>query len=222
MIISISHEFMFIHVYKTAGLAIDKILGRFGLQAQVELPRLFDAVLETILVSGVDPAVLSMNRHSTALELREKMRRDTYNKLFKFAFVRNPWDLQLSLYHFNVAFPEHLSIKSRRDFSSFESYIMSLDETPHPTGQQLRFLADESGNLIVDYVGRFETLAKDFSIITKRIGMPLPPLQKVNATIHDPWPTYYNLEMFERVRTRCAIDIQAFGYDEDPMAYGIS
>ena len=150
--------------------------------------------------------------------IRDTLGQDLFNKLFKFAFVRNPWDLQLSLYHFNIAHPE---FAPRAPAASFEEHIMALEPAAHPVGQQRRFLIDADGKTLVDYVGRFETLSEDFAEICARIGLDAIKLAHVNRTDHPPWTKSYTRRMFDLVRTVHRPDIDAFGYADDPAAYGI-
>ena len=105
MVISFMRRFLFVHIYKAAGMSIEQALKSYDVRSGLlghplaEQERLLQAL-------GVNPAILGMQRHVFAAEIRDTLGQDLFNKLFKFAFVRNPWDLQLSLYHFNIAHPE--------------------------------------------------------------------------------------------------------------------
>jgi len=46
---------------------------------------------------------IKLPRHSKAIAAKEMLPREFYDSLFKFAFVRNPWDLQVSSYHHSTA-----------------------------------------------------------------------------------------------------------------------
>jgi hypothetical protein len=218
MVISYMRRFLFVHVYKAAGMSIEKALKSYDVRAGLlghpltEQERLLQAL-------GFHPAILGMQRHVFAAEIREALGVDVFNRLFKFAFVRNPWDLQLSLYHFNRAHPE---FSPRKLAGNFEEHIATMDPVEHPAGQQLRFLTDGDGKMLVDYVGRFETLAEDFAEVCGRIGLDALTLERVNFTDHPPWTKSYDRRMFEIVRKVHRPDIAAFGYDDDPAAYGIA
>jgi hypothetical protein len=217
MVISYMRRFLFVHVYKAAGMSIEKALKSYDVRAgllghpMAEQERLLQAL-------GFNPAILGMQRHVSAAEVRDAIGGDLFGKLFRFAFVRNPWDLQLSLYHFNLAHPE---FAPRKPAATFEEHIHGLDPTQHPIGQQRRFLIDGDGKMLVDYVGRFETLAEDFAEICGRLGLDKLTLEHVNRTAHKPWTESYSPRMFEIVRTIHRPDIEAFGYEGDPAAYGV-
>lgn len=221
MILSTNHKFLFIHVYKAAGMSIEGVLGEYDIRhAVAHLPPPQRA--DTLRAHGIESDIFTMQRHVSATDLKRALTPDLYNCLFKFAFVRNPWDLQLSLYHFNLAHPEFIKPESKHDFSSFENYIMTQPEAGNPRGQQLQFITDESGHQIIDFIGRFETLENDFKTVCAKIGLNKLKLEKRNATKHEPWPLCYSRDMFERVKKRQAVDIEAFGYNSDPHTYGIT
>lgn len=219
MILSLSHNFLFIHVYKSAGTSIVRALGHLDFRKALEGVSPEDRS-RFLANEGIAPEVLSLPGHAFAKHVRDGLSPDVFKRLYKVAFVRNPWDLQLSLYNYNLKLP-HLQRKDR-DFSSFESFIMSTSTTEFPTGQQRRFLIDDDGTPLVDFVGRFENLEADFRTVCRQIGMDHVQLEHHNATRHDHWSTYYTREMFEHERQRAAADIAAFGYDPDPSSYAIS
>ncbi len=218
MILSLSHKFLFIHVYKVAGTSIVRALGGADVRHLVRI--LAPENQGPFLASqGIDPRFMTMHDHSFAKDVQGVIDPALFKRLFKFGFVRNPWDLQLSLYRFNVEKP-HVR-NADLDFSSFENYILCTPDAPLPHGVQKRFLFDTDGTQVVDFVGRYENLKADFSEVCQRIGIESISLGHANATKHGPWASYYTREMFEHERKRCAVDIATFGYSDDPAAYGI-
>ncbi len=218
MILSLTHKFLFIHVYKVAGTSIVQALGRTDVRKVLgkEHPKTTSLYLRC---SGVNPRFVWMEDHALAKNVRPMMRRQTFDSLYKVGFVRNPWDLQLSLYKYNIKYPQFQH--ARRDFSSFERFIMSAPEDEFPDGQQKRFLFDDDGSQLVDFIGRYENLAADFRKVCREIGMEDTELEHHNATEHAHWSTYYTPAMFDKVRRQARADIAAFGYAEDPSAYAI-
>jgi hypothetical protein len=77
---------------------------------------------------------------------------------------------------------------------------------------QMDWLVNENGKVIVDYVGKFENLEKDFEYIRKRLKI-IKPLPKTNSTKHGFYRDVYDSEMIEFVRKQCASDIEVFDYE---------
>ena len=218
MILSLSRKFLFVHVYKVAGTSITRALSCFDFRRELHPAYPLSAKL-LLSRSGINPRAIWMHGHALAKEVRDMMRPAVYNGLYKVGFVRNPWDLQLSLYKYNLKYPAYRNTK--RDFGSFERFIMSAPEGEYPLGQQKRFLFDDSGHQLVDFVGRYERLDEDLRKMCSAIGLEHTKLAHHNATSQAHWPSHYTREMFEKVRRYVAPDIEAFGYSDDPAAYAI-
>ncbi|MCB1377762.1 MAG: hypothetical protein KDK89_05250 [Alphaproteobacteria bacterium] len=78
---------------------------------------------------------------------------------------------------------------------------------------QLDFLLDEDGTMLIDKIGRFETLAQDAASIFTRIGLAGTPLPWVTASDRHPdYRTYYTVQTRDRVAQLYARDIAYFGY----------
>ena len=66
---------------------------------------------------------------------------------------------------------------------------------------------------MVDYVGRFETLGRDWDAIRCRMNcQSLPPLPRSMRSFHRPYQDYYSRDMREIVEEIYHCDIQRFGY----------
>ena len=218
MILSLSRKFLFVHVYKVAGTSIARALSSFDFRRELQPAQTRTAELY-LSSSGINPRAIWMHDHALAVEVRDMMRPAVFNALYKVGFVRNPWDLQLSLYKYNLKHPRYRNAK--RDFRSFERFIMSAPEGEYPLGQQKRFLFDERGRQLVDFVGRYEHLDEDFGKMCEAVGLEHVKLEHHNATSQTHWPSHYTREMFEKVRRSVAPDIEAFGYSDDPAPYAI-
>ena len=75
-------------------------------------------------------------------------------------------------------------------------------------------LCDAHGRILVNYVGKFETLVSDFTEITTRIGVQVV-LPHENKSVHRDYRSYYDNELRELVSRFCARDLELFGYDFD-------
>jgi hypothetical protein len=221
LIISYVRRFLFVHVIKVAGMSIEKTLWPYDVRASLGAgsPEEKANLLRGI---GINPAILEMNRHASAKDLKEALGPDLFERMFKFAFVRNPWDFQLSLYHFNLTHPEFPAHTATIKFRDFEDYIMNRPARVAPQGQQLKCIVGDDGKPMVDFVGRFENLAQDFVSVCERIGVKDAALQHINSTDHPPWQKSYTPAMFERVREISQVDIEYFGYPSEAADYGLA
>jgi len=83
--------------------------------------------------------------------------------------------------------------------------------------QQWPMITDEDGELLVDFVGRFERLEEDWTTVAERIAAR-PHLPRTHATIHRHYGAYYDRETAELVAEACAKDIELFGYELEKLA----
>ena len=83
---------------------------------------------------------------------------------------------------------------------------------------QTDYLVDLHGNLIVDYLGHYESLAEDFTTVCSRIGvshLPLPHKRKAADGDQD-YRRYYSDETAELVALHFSRDIELLGYRFEP------
>lgn len=152
--------------------------------------------------------------HTTADQARRLLPRQVYNDLFKFAFVRNPWDLLVSYYHYLLRSTGHHRHRRVKRLGGFEDYVRY--EARRGKFSQKQFLTDRRGNLLVDFVGRFESLATDFCYVCRVLGISAA-LPHVNRTPHQDYRSYYDKRTIELVAWHFREDIELFGYEFDGM-----
>ena len=80
---------------------------------------------------------------------------------------------------------------------------------------QSNWVFDMDDRLIVDYVGRYETLDADFQAIMRHLNLDIR-LPHLNAVPHRDYRSYYSHEARERVGELWAIDVENFGYVFEP------
>lgn len=161
---------------------------------------------------GFRPRIYSkdFDGHITARELEGKLPAEIFKKYFKFAFVRNPWDWQVSLYEYAMQNEQHRQHEMTRGFKSFEEYIdWRIDGN---FKLQSDFLTNTKGEIIVDQIGRLEDIEKDFEAICRHIGIDSPRLTKANSTRRKHYSEYYNASTIEKIRSTFEKDIDRFGY----------
>lgn len=206
----ISHrkKFIFIHIYKTAGTSVTSVLAPYDDNPLLNHPFVRTVRNRIGLASYNIMGFTSFEHHATALMVKNRIEKSTYDEFFKFAFVRNPWDMQVSLYHYmlkNKAHPQHSLIKKM----SFDEYIEWRVECD--VHLQKEFVVDETGNIIIDFIGRFENLSDDVRTICKNIDIEytLPDLNKSN---HRDYKVYYNAKTRKLIHDAYIDDIDIFGY----------
>jgi len=76
---------------------------------------------------------------------------------------------------------------------------------------QTNWIVDNKGQILVDFVGRFENLESDFGVVCERLHRTaaLPHIMKSQ---HEHYRSYYNETTKNIVATRFAADIERFGY----------
>jgi len=218
MLISYSHKFIYFHIAKTAGLSIREVLTPY-----CRIPERFKIRRPPQMISGKPNPLYEMWEntllHAKAADAKKELPQDVYDSFFKFAFVRNPWDWQVSMYHFILKETQHVSHERVRAMKDFEQYLEWVMETPRPfargaTKFQKDMLTDKKGNLLADFTGRFESLEQDFSHICGIIGITAS-LPKINTTAHRDYRSYYNDKTRKMVADHFQEDIKLFRYTFD-------
>lgn len=206
MLISKKHQFIFIHIYKNAGTSVTNALRPF---AASQWKNQISRILNRFHIStqfGPQP----FPDHSTASDIINIMGKDNFNSYFSFAIVRNPWDWQVSLYKYMLKNTAHHQHELAKGFGNFDEYIRW--RCAEEVRFQKDFIYSEDGELLVNYVGRFETIDDDFEKICSHIGISAS-LPKLNVSNSKPYQDYYNKETEELVRKTFHTDITLFGYD---------
>lgn len=194
MLISQKHKFIFIHIPKTGGTSVKHALGKYS----DRIPGLTDTAENTIKYG-----------HIKACDLRKRVPPEIWNNSFKFVFVRNPWDWLVSLYHFERESKKHCSHR-RTVNMSFSEYLDEWNASGRPVFQK-DWLTDSNGKLVVDFVGRFENLEKDFSYICSKLGLRRKlPHRLPSEHLH--YAKYYDEKTEKAVRRKFEEDIKFFEY----------
>jgi Sulfotransferase family len=214
MLISYSHRFIFIHIYKVAGTSIADALERYtakGVDRRSPMLRFLRSLGVHRLVPRYRLRKVRAQRHATARAIRAELPPEIFDEFYKFAFVRNPWDWQVSLYHFALNDPSHAQHQFTKSFKSFEKYLEWRVDGHYRL--QKDFVVDDQGQLIVDFVGRYETLARDFATICNRVGIDNPGLPHHRPSAHRDYRTYYTPRTAALVAEAFKEDIEFFGYE---------
>jgi len=141
---------------------------------------------------------------------------------FTFCFVRNPRARLVSLYHyFTQLKPGHRWWHSKNEdrqrivkaFGDFTTFVKRFESSPlaedfHFSPQADWITDPETGELLVDYVGRCEDLANSWEHVCKTTGFPGKPLGVVNRSEHKPFASYYTPETWDIAGSIYAADFE--------------
>ena len=204
--ISNPKKFIFIHIYKTAGSSVRSSLSPWVNQLSRE-----KLLINTLLHKSFNRMMFKdeqlLWKHAGASEYREFLGSE-YEKFFTFSFVRNPFDWQVSLYEYLRKSKGHHLHKFACQVS-FKSYLKSCVAETIKT--QSEFLTDYSGNLIVDKIGKYESLNDDFLSITKKLNLSTT-LPHLNKTIRSKCNYYYDEESEDIILRNFKRDFELFNY----------
>lgn len=217
MIISWRHQFVFVHIYRTGGTNIKATLWPFlsleerGMARAGQLwPKSLGRPPHWKLRAG------ALGSHATALDAKAVLPPSVFDRCFKFAFVRNPWALQVSLYRYMQTTPHHFQHKEVAKLKSFDAYVDWRAQNPDQ--DQLSFISDGSGRLLVDFVGRFESLSRDFERVATQIGLAGKNPRLFGQESQLDYRSHYTPRTRSIIANLHAADIRAFDYTFEPAA----
>jgi hypothetical protein len=226
MILSHAHKFIYIKTYKTGSTSIEAALSAVcgpddviteaseqlrGHRKQparnyrIEHPQKPQRPLLKRLLMRPEkhyhPSV-GYYEHMPAWRVRTYCGEDVWRSYFKFTFERNPWDRQVSWYHYKTK-----SKSVRPSFAAFNrdrrrAYVENYD------------LYEIDGAIAVDYLGRYEELERGFAEVLARIGLSgRVELPRTNVSKdRDDYRTYYDAASRDLVARWYQREITHFGY----------
>lgn len=208
--ISLSKKFLFIHIPKTGGNSLQNILHKYSEDKIVISAEHHDGK-ERFEISNTN---YNIHKHSTINEYHNEIKKKMFKNLFKFATLRNPWDLMISYYfspHRNVQdwnreeFINILNaVKTFRDYTVLKNDVDNYFKT--------LFIRLFKNNQL-DFVIRFEHLEEDFGKVCKLIDIPIEKLPTRNKSKREHYSTYYDDELKELVRNKFSYEIKLGQYE---------
>ncbi len=206
--ISHPHRCIFVHIPKTAGNSINRVFG------------------------------VGWEDHKDLQRYRDELSPELFQKYFKFAVVRNPWDRLLSDYNYQRKKSRAKDSKlfvfteggSRRNFAEWVEVALTHPEqynaerwggavspTIHRWSPQIDWISVD-GRPQVDFIARLERLPQDFRAICHRLDIPAVRLPHRNRRLHWHYSHYYERETRHLVASYYARDVEYFGYEFEQSA----
>lgn len=202
--VSREHSCIFVHIPRCAGSSVEAVVWP---GARTE---------EDLWMGFVDEY---HNRHQTgglqhllARQIREEVGARTFESMFKFTVVRNPFDRTVSQFAY---------MRRRRDLrafigmdqgSTFAEYLRLIRQRQHVQWlPQCRFVYD-GDDLLVDRIVRFEKLESSLPWVFERLGLRVASLPHRNASDRDSYRTYYTAATRREVESIYQEDLRRFDY----------
>lgn len=192
---SIENKCIFIHIPKAAGISIESTLfdDKFG--------------------------------HNLALDYLSENQK-LFNEYYKFSFVRNPYHRFASAFFYLKKGGRNKSDRNWSDnllsnIKDFRGFVMALKNEEYRIRvfngvhfrKQYQFVCDGSEEIIVDFLGRFENLEKDFNEICGVLGKNVVLKHENSASKKKDYMAMYDDEMKKVVYSLYKKDFDIFGYE---------
>lgn len=223
MILSTEQRFIFIHVPKAAGTSVHGALSHLDVFHSVrkQTPAARRAFA---LAKGLPEAAADFKLHTTVRGAIEVLGRAAFDSYYSFGFVRNPWDVAVSWFHFRLYTSHIAGHREAVEAGTFDAYVHRVLAGPDGAGlvgRQYPFVVDGDGKVALRYVGRYEELRRNFADVVAALNLSALPLDHFNQSHHAPWQSLYTPKTFAVVAAHVGRDADLFGYSRDPRAYGI-
>ncbi len=193
-------KLIFIHIPKTGGTSFEF--------AYNYIHPGFDQFINPFLIKNLTQET---DAHIPAIVLKKSFP-EKFDSYYKFCIVRNPWDRLLSSYLWIKRYQLKTNI-------GFRDWIISgFKDTPERemnifvNFNQLDWITDNSGNIIIDYIGQFDQIKQEFVKINQKLKIPKQKLPYINASRHIHYSYYYDDETKDIVREMYQKDIEYFGF----------
>jgi hypothetical protein len=145
---------------------------------------------------------------------------DIGNGVFKFSFVRNPWDRFISAWY-----TQEISVGAgKKEFTDFvisecsDGLIPSRNVYAIHFMPACHFILDEHGKIGVDFVGRYESLQNDWRTVCEKVGVEIR-LGHERWRRHKHYRYYYTSETWNIIGKLYQRDIAVFGYESEFEAW---
>lgn len=156
---------------------------------------------------------------------------DYHNTYFKFSFVRNPFDRLVSCFcdrvefgsNYETYFESNYKLNYRYNLKagmSFSDFVKTIVTIPHHLAD--RHFKSQYTTLYhnqtcqVNFVGKYESLEKDWAYIANKFDfdLRLPQLNRASTRRKKPYWQYYDQALLALVSEYYQNDIQYFDYEE--------
>lgn len=226
---------IFVHIPKTGGTSIEKILDMSRRNNFYSTNRKFDENTKNLIFdnfSEEEKLICSAKnmQHFTFLELKKLIDPNFFDSAFKFSIVRNPYARLVSEYFFalKVAQYNHLLNSIREESPSFDLFVKVQLNLPRlerirkfdaHLETQCSFLLDENNTLnSFDKIYKLETEMKNCLDFCKmKANINIIDIHAREGTHEKDMTRYYNEETKDLVYNFYKQDFDLLGYNKDSL-----
>ncbi len=231
MILSHKYKFIYIKTYKTASTSIETALSQIlGDQdvitpASEELQQHRNKARQAQNYRLDHPAVpkrpffkrllgrperyyhpsVGYYEHMPAWRIKTYVGDKIWQEYYKFSFERNPWDRQVSFFHYKN--------KNRTRPFSFDAFL----KRPKNSYVENFDLYTIEGEMALDFVGKYESLEQDFNSVIRTIGLgndvSLPVTNVSRNADAKPYREFYNEKSRRLIAEWYRREIEFFDYE---------
>lgn len=230
MILSHAHKFIYVKTYKTGSTSIEAALSaacgpddviteaseqlrgvrqKAAQNYRIEHPAKPARPLWRTLLGRPErhyhPSV-GYYEHMPAWRIRTYAGEDAWRRYFKFSFERNPWDRQVSWFHY----------KTKSAPSDAKPSFDAFNRDRRRAFVENWSLYTENDSVVLDFVGRYESLDADFARVLDTIGLGgqvTLPRENVSKSRLGTYRDYYSDASRQLMAEWYAPEIRHFGYE---------
>ena len=191
MIISKKHKYIYLACPKTGTTSIQRFL----------LEQDSTAFRNKIVI---DDQLIKFEGHSKINNIKKKLH-NNFNEFQVIGFIRHPYSRIVSSYFFYKKGGKTASINPRKRGLIHNLRYLSAKILPfkiwalvYPYKSNKEFFVDDKNETIVQHIGLFENLNKDFEQILRKLDLnfDVSKLKKINKSNHKDINTYYKNRFF--------------------------
>ena len=207
MIFSSSKKFIFFAVPKTGTHAVREVLRPLLTEGDWEQQMLTGHTLSPV------PELANIGHGRISYQqLRRAVGQELITNLFSFAIVRHPIERFMSVCAFlartDPSYADDPVGWAKRAFG-FERFRQRVLVRP-----QSELLIDDSGELALSFIGRYEQLEQDLKEICEELGAPVPNLKRRNVTPNEKPDIYRDRDFVSELEAFYSADFRLLGYDQ--------
>tara|TARA_B100000131_G_C17994675_1_gene564007 strand:- start:136 stop:789 length:654 start_codon:yes stop_codon:yes gene_type:complete len=191
-VVSIEKKVLYFHLPKTGGSSIAELLRS----------------------NNMDDRVLTNKRgiNEEKVVYFKKVLSD-WEQYYKFTFIRDKFDLLISLYNYDRQLNGEYSLPKDVTFEQFIKEHVGVRDPLYTTRIDQYYLTHVNNHCMFDFIGRFENYNEDLNIVCEKLGIENTQI-RANVGNYDRSrkDEYYTEELKQIVRDKFPDEIKTFGW----------